>query len=324
MLSFESFNLLSSTSASSCPSVSAQRLLFKGKALADAKLVKEYPNLLSGETVNLVLKPTTSSTTEASPAMDTLPAPKPTLSTGDRPVVSAAEAAAHPRRHTRIPSVVLFPSPSHDNAAGFPAASPGLPAAELSTYHEKLAEPEFWEALLVFLKCVSFRSLVYLVFVTTHTTRLRIPKSLSIPSLPLCFLHLIVHRHSPLHRRLPSLYAVTIHRVITIFPPFSLPLLHLCLPYKPTFTNITRLTLSMSFLFGDIVPILTFQSSPSPPHSPPSLLPSLTPSYSSSFPAPADAARAWEDFLRASKNTLTASEVARIRDRCGVSGMAGT
>ncbi|KAK7039667.1 ubiquitin-like protein [Favolaschia claudopus] len=195
------------------PPVSAQRLLFKGKALADAKLVKEYPNLLSGETVNLVLKPTT--TTDAAPAMDnnnsnTLPAPKPTLSIGDRPVVSAAEAAAHPRRHTRIPSVVLSPSPSHDNAAGSPAASvtditltldnidaePGLAAAELSTYHEKLAEPEFWEALLVFLN--------------------------------------------------------------------------------------------------------------------------------SSFPAPADAARAWEDFLRASKNTLTASEVARIRDRCGVSGMAGT
>ncbi|KAK7044448.1 ubiquitin-like protein [Favolaschia claudopus] len=190
------------------PPVSAQRLLFKGKALADAKLVKEYPNLLSGETVNLVLKPTT--TTSSTTDMDTLPAPKPTLSTGDRPVVSAAEAAAHPRRHTRIPSVVLSPSPSHDNAAGSPAASvtditltldnidaePGLAAAELSTYHEKLAEPEFWEALLVFLN--------------------------------------------------------------------------------------------------------------------------------SSFPAPADAARAWEDFLRASKNTLTASEVARIRDRCGVSGMAGT
>ncbi|KAK7039660.1 ubiquitin-like protein [Favolaschia claudopus] len=199
------------TAEPNSPPVSAQRLLFKGKALADAKLVKEYLNLLSSETINLVLKPTTtSSTADAAPAMDstnnTLPAPKPTLSTGDRPVVSAAEAAAHPR----IPSVVLSPSPSHDNAAGSPAASvtditltldnidaePGLDAAELSAYHEKLAEPEFWEALLVFLN--------------------------------------------------------------------------------------------------------------------------------SSFPAPADAARAREDFLRASKNTLTASEVARIRDRCAVSGMTGT
>ncbi|KAJ6460817.1 hypothetical protein C8R47DRAFT_117503 [Mycena vitilis] len=43
-----------------------------------------------------------------------------------------------------------------------------------------------------------------------------------------------------------------------------------------------------------------------------------------SFPSPADAERAWEDLLRASKNTLTASEVARIRDHVGVSGMAGT
>lgn len=37
-----------------------------------------------------------------------------------------------------------------------------------------------------------------------------------------------------------------------------------------------------------------------------------------------DALIAFEDFLRASKGTLSASEIARIRDHVGVVGMAGT
>ncbi|KAF7360621.1 Ubiquitin-like protein [Mycena venus] len=197
------------------PPVAAQRLLLKGKALADAKLVKEYP-LADGDTVNLVLKaiPTASSDKDT-PMPDATDAPNPTITVSvpgsrDLPPISAAQAAAHPRRHTRIPSVVLSPSPSHSSDGGSPAASTtditltlddagpdaGLPTEEISAYHVALAEPAFWQKLLTFLN--------------------------------------------------------------------------------------------------------------------------------ESFPSPADAARAWEDFLRASKNTLTASEVARIRDRVGVSGMAGT
>lgn len=37
-----------------------------------------------------------------------------------------------------------------------------------------------------------------------------------------------------------------------------------------------------------------------------------------------DALLAFEDFLRASKGTLSASEIAKIRDHVGVVGMAGT
>jgi UV excision repair protein RAD23 len=33
---------------------------------------------------------------------------------------------------------------------------------------------------------------------------------------------------------------------------------------------------------------------------------------------------AWEDFLRASKGSLTASQIAKIRDRVGIMGMSGT
>ncbi|KAJ7244003.1 hypothetical protein C8J57DRAFT_1365019, partial [Mycena rebaudengoi] len=38
---------------------------------------------------------------------------------------------------------------------------------------------------------------------------------------------------------------------------------------------------------------------------------------------PADAQLAFEEFLRAVKGTLTASEIARVRDQAGVTGMGG-
>lgn len=42
------------------------------------------------------------------------------------------------------------------------------------------------------------------------------------------------------------------------------------------------------------------------------------------FPNEKDALLAFEDFLRASKGILTASEIAKIRDQVGVVGMGGT
>jgi len=44
----------------------------------------------------------------------------------------------------------------------------------------------------------------------------------------------------------------------------------------------------------------------------------------SEFPAHPDSSIAFEDYLAASKGVLTASEIAKIRDRVGVVGMAGT
>ncbi|KAJ7711412.1 hypothetical protein B0H14DRAFT_3099340 [Mycena olivaceomarginata] len=139
--------------------VAAQRLLLKGKALADAKLVKEYP-LADKDTVNLVLKavstPAPSDTTmsDAPPPTLTLSTPTPApAGTGDRPVVSAAQAAAHPRRHTRIPSVVLSPSPSAEHVTDITLtldADGGFPSEEINAC-QTLAEPAFWEGLLQFL-----------------------------------------------------------------------------------------------------------------------------------------------------------------------------
>ncbi|KAJ7701098.1 ubiquitin-domain-containing protein [Mycena rosella] len=130
------------------PPVPAQRLLHKGKALADAKLVKEYP-IADGDTVNLVLKPLPAATPTSTPIAATMPADKPSsLPTGGG-------------RHQRIPSVVLSPSPSGE-APGSPAAADitltldnatsTLPAQELSAYHAAVAAPEFWARLLAFLR----------------------------------------------------------------------------------------------------------------------------------------------------------------------------
>ena len=44
----------------------------------------------------------------------------------------------------------------------------------------------------------------------------------------------------------------------------------------------------------------------------------------SEFTTEADILTAFEDFLRASKGSLTASQIAKIRDQVGVVGMAGT
>jgi UV excision repair protein RAD23 len=44
----------------------------------------------------------------------------------------------------------------------------------------------------------------------------------------------------------------------------------------------------------------------------------------SEFPNRGDASNAFEDYLAASKGVLTASEIAKIRDSVGVTGMAGT
>ena len=44
---------------------------------------------------------------------------------------------------------------------------------------------------------------------------------------------------------------------------------------------------------------------------------------SSEFTNDSDAGQAWEDFFCASKGALSVSEIAKIRDKVGVSGMAG-
>ncbi|CAL1699062.1 unnamed protein product [Somion occarium] len=135
------------------PPADVQRLLLKGKALADGKLLKEY-DIKDGDTLTLVVKPgyqwdpskvLTSEPVEELKQVTLLP--EPTKSRGG---------------HGRIPSVVLSPSPSLTaqpdeklvdiplvlDTSSIPASPTGGPE---STYHTTMAQPEFWERLYEFL-----------------------------------------------------------------------------------------------------------------------------------------------------------------------------
>jgi hypothetical protein len=142
------------------PPVDAQRLLLKGKALADSKLLKEY-NVNDGDTINLMLKPDSdwdpSTSSSVAPkvgppdlVVDTIPAPRAIY-----PILNTS------RGHQRIPSVVLTPSasPTKEKPVDIPLtldtiSSSPISGDELSSYHTTLAKPDFWRGLLKFLRSV--------------------------------------------------------------------------------------------------------------------------------------------------------------------------
>ncbi|KAG1902098.1 ubiquitin family-domain-containing protein [Suillus fuscotomentosus] len=145
------------------PPAEAQRLLLKGKALADAKLLKEY-SVKEGDTINLMLKPgfewdptKSSSPPSTSPVkmkysnLPEIQTPQPKLATG--------------HKHTRTPSIVLSPSPSivslepevkpHDidltlDTSLLPTAS--ISRAARSSYQTVISEPPFWDRLYSYLR----------------------------------------------------------------------------------------------------------------------------------------------------------------------------
>lgn len=145
------------------PPAEAQRLLLKGKALADAKLLKEY-GVKEGDTINLMLKPGFEWDPTKSPSpLNTSPVkmkysnlpeiqtPQPKLATG--------------HKHTRTPSIVLSPSPSivslepeikpHDidltlETSLLPTAS--ISRAARSSYQTVISEPPFWDRLYSYLR----------------------------------------------------------------------------------------------------------------------------------------------------------------------------
>ncbi|OBZ67792.1 Ubiquitin [Grifola frondosa] len=143
------------------PPADAQRLLLKGKALADGKLLKEY-NVKDGDVINLMVKPgfDWDPTKIASPPPDQLSISK-SAETGGITLLPEPE---HKTRsgHGRIPSVVLSPSPSLSPTPGeklvdiplvldtssIPPSSPGAPD---TPYHTIISQPAFWEHLYTFL-----------------------------------------------------------------------------------------------------------------------------------------------------------------------------
>ncbi|KAG2059687.1 ubiquitin-domain-containing protein [Suillus hirtellus] len=151
------------SSQPNAPPAEAQRLLLKGKALADAKLLKEY-GVKEGDTINLMLKPgfewdptKSPSPPSSSPVkmkysnLPEIQTPQPKLATG--------------HKHTRTPSIVLSPSPSivslepeikpHDidltlDTSLLPTAS--ISRAARSSYQTVISEPPFWDRLYSYLR----------------------------------------------------------------------------------------------------------------------------------------------------------------------------
>ncbi|KAJ7634955.1 ubiquitin-related domain-containing protein [Roridomyces roridus] len=127
------------------PSVDAQRLLLKGKAMADGKLLREYP-IKDGDTVNLMLK-----AASAPAAVSTSLTPS-SASVPPAPIVAPA-----PSRHQRIPSVVLSPSPSSEAFSAEKDITltldepPRTPTPDLTSYHAAISRPDFWVRFLDFL-----------------------------------------------------------------------------------------------------------------------------------------------------------------------------
>ncbi|KDQ50374.1 hypothetical protein JAAARDRAFT_42163 [Jaapia argillacea MUCL 33604] len=150
-------------SSPGAPPPDTQRLLLKGKALADSKLLKEY-NIKDGDTITLMVKPgydwDPSKVISVTP-----PTPATEIDRSDMTSTSQPGSSRTRTGHVRVPSVVLSPSPS--------GSSPGeekptdilltldtsiIPTASLSAensaspFHDTISDPEFWVRLLTFLR----------------------------------------------------------------------------------------------------------------------------------------------------------------------------
>ncbi|KAI0090457.1 hypothetical protein BDY19DRAFT_773129 [Irpex rosettiformis] len=160
------------------PPADSQRLLLKGKALVDTKLLKEY-DVKEGDTVNLMVR----AGSLWDPSQLTNPSTTLTASPGESgattPLITTSAAETEPESitlvpeqtkqtrsgHTRIPSVVLSPSPSltpigDEKLIDIPLtldtsnlASASLPPPPNTPYHTKIAQADFWQRLHAFLSC---------------------------------------------------------------------------------------------------------------------------------------------------------------------------
>ena len=155
------------------PPADSQRLLLRGKALADSKLLREYP-VKGGDTVNLMLKPGfefdwTATTKSKESSNKTLAAAD--VDT-DVQMALNPESSKNRHGHSRVPSLVLSPSPSPSTISlpgeNLPSPIPltldtsNMPSMRdttiLSSYQKGIADPEFWSRLLKHLQYVDLSS----------------------------------------------------------------------------------------------------------------------------------------------------------------------
>ncbi|TYJ53565.1 hypothetical protein B9479_005834 [Cryptococcus floricola] len=124
-------------SSSSAPAADSQRLLLKGKALADSKLLKEYA-IESGATLHLMISKAPST-----------PSPAPPLSSSEATIPPPSSTAPNP------PSLTITTSIDDASKAGTSmpltvadqSAAPLGPQPEVSsaTFHTTVSEPLFWQ-----------------------------------------------------------------------------------------------------------------------------------------------------------------------------------
>lgn len=146
------------------PPADAQRLLLRGKALADGKLLREYP-VKAGDTINLMLRPGFEWNWEAPPVTPAKGKDKEVDSSMQLDPDSRSRSVSRTPSHSRIPSVVLSPSPSlpsltmQENPSQITLSLDTTDATmhdapTKNAYQEKISSPEFWDRLFGFLKYV--------------------------------------------------------------------------------------------------------------------------------------------------------------------------
>jgi hypothetical protein len=127
------------------PAADAQRLLLKGKALADSKLLKEY-GLADGAVINLMVKPgAAASAVPATPPAATLASPVPVHAGAGGLSVSASSSAP------RSPTLTI----TTPVEGALPTEVPGglnfddAPVSPVATkaFHDTAANPAFWSKL---------------------------------------------------------------------------------------------------------------------------------------------------------------------------------
>jgi hypothetical protein len=138
-------DLLHQTRPDTIPPASHQRLLVKGKALADGVLLREYA-LEEGAGLVLMLKPGYVKPSDDAPASTAAGASR----------IPTEPAPADPTSPSAVPTLTLSSDPSS------PSTSSALPPSAFSTpttlppseahYHQIIADPTFWTALDSFLK----------------------------------------------------------------------------------------------------------------------------------------------------------------------------
>jgi len=137
---------------STAPAPEFQRLLLKGKALADTKLVKEY-GLTEGSVVNMMLKAGWDEKPKAGTDLVGNPTPTggdiPTESSpvpGSVPVLTISDADPAAEGTT---STAAFPArPITTMDISNPASGPG-PVNSTAEFHNTISDPDFWKKVYV-------------------------------------------------------------------------------------------------------------------------------------------------------------------------------